>query len=163
MEVEILSGEKKFEEFLKEEQRSIYPDVSPAVFRSWIEMKEPPYRALYIGLFERRVLIGGSVTQIQDFLSPEKILLQLDALWIKEDWRRRGLGSLLLQETFQKARSYYQRYQMNPIGILIQTTSLDEGAETFYKKFFDRFHYEFDQVKLNIRGGVEIICFLVSF
>ena len=159
MEVEILEGDKK--EFLEQERKAIYPDLGRRAFDAWIQGM-PLYQPLYIGLVTEDELIGGAVVEIQDFLTKDEILLQLDALWIKEAWRRRGLGSLLLQETFKKARSYYQRYQMNPIGILIQTTSLDEGAETFYRKFLTT-HYPFKETKLKMGGGVEIICFLVSF
>ena len=161
MEVEILEGDKK--EFLEQERKAIYPDLGRRAFDAWIQGR-PLYQPLYIGLVtEDELLIGGAVVEIQDFLKKDEILLQLDALWIKETWRRRGLGSLLLQRTFEEAQSYYQRHLLKACGILIQTTSLDEGAETFYRKFFRRYNYKFKETKLKMGGGVEIICFLVSF
>jgi len=144
--------------FLKEERKAIYPELTIKQFQDWVDGENPPYALLQYALVDdSQEIIGGAVVEVHDHLDEKRVLLVLDAIWVKSGWRRKGLGRQLLQETFEEARRYYQKHGLNPVGIMIQTTSLDEGAAEFYHQSINP-PYSVTEQEMD---GVKIVVFLV--
>lgn len=145
-------------EFLQLEHETIYPELKKREFQRWIE-GEGRYRILSFVLEEKEEIVGGAVWEIQDHLGPTQIALQLDAIFIKEGWRRKGLGRQLFYQSLELAKKEYMKSGLKPVGILIQTTSLDRGAVDFYRSILKNFSYSEVTQKMD---GAEVTVFLVE-
>ena len=98
---------------------------------------------------------------MQDHLDSIRVVLQLDAIFVKRERRRQGLGYQLLQKSLAEARAHYSDYGLTVVGLLIQTTDLDEGAADFYRSSLDALDMSYSVV--NQRMGEDIVTvFLVA-
>ncbi len=158
MKLERIREEGKLRKLLNEEQKAIYPFLFPLQLEKWIREEEEPYAPLTYVLLNEQEIIGGSVVRIQDFIDRSRIILELDAFWIREDCRGKGIGTQFLQEILQICYSYYQKFGLEPEAMIIETVT----AKMFYQKALKRIQkqlqIEFKEVHL---GKIDV--FVVSF
>jgi len=103
-------------------------------------------------------IVGGAVWEIQDILERNKIILQLDALFVRKGHRRKGYGTKIFEESLKQAIEWYKGFKI--VGLVIQTTSL-EGTKEFYEKTLKRLRLSNSVAKQKV-GDIEIIVFLIS-
>ena len=145
------------EKFVEMERIAIWPELFSEVMKKWVA-GEGRYTPVGFVLEKEGEIIGGAVLEVQDHLSPEQVILQLEGFFVREGYRRQGFGRKLLDESLRAARDEYQKKGLKVVGILIETTSLNEGAVTFYKNSLN-FPYSIVTQKM---GKVDTTVFLVS-
>lgn len=153
-------GEKKA--FLALEREAIYPELPEDVWNDWINGEEGYEPLCYVLKGEDGEIIGGAVFEIQDHLTPEEVVLQFDALFVKESQRRKGYGGQLITEALEMARLEYKKRGLCAVALLAQNTSLDIGAREFCITVIGALFPDYKEARVE-RRGVTISVFLFPF
>jgi GNAT superfamily N-acetyltransferase len=148
------------ETFLGSEKEAIYPELSDEGMRRWVGGEEP-YASLLFVLDDEGSIVGGAVWNAQDHLDSIRVVLQLDAIFVKRERRHQGLGYHLLGRSLAAARAHYAKYGLKVVGFLIQTTDLDESAADFYRNSLEKLGLSYSMTSQRM-GKTNVTVFLVS-
>ncbi len=111
-------------------------DFSPEGMVKWLRgCGSRPFTQYFVAV-ESEVIAGFIGWSLHDRYE-EKAMLELSFLGVKEGFRRRGIGTKLINESFKEVRKSWQRKGLQVSCVFVATDEDNTVSQRFYEKILD--------------------------
>lgn len=132
IEIRKIKGKKDLKERFKIEQKELYPELTKEQLEEWME-GEGVFSPQSFVVSLNGEIVGFCVFEIYE-VNANEIIISLDAIAIKKESQKQGIGRYLLETSLEEAKKYWSNKDFKVKGLIIETGTNE--AVGFYEKVF---------------------------
>jgi ribosomal protein S18 acetylase RimI-like enzyme len=119
-------------------QKEVYNELSQDEMEDWLKNSaNPPYLQSFVAERIDREVVGFISWSLSD-MRDKQIIMEIDMIAVKAEYQRKGIGSKLLQKTFEKVRNLWKKGDLEVVTIRTETDGDNRMARNFFSKILDR-------------------------